>query len=309
MKILGTVESADLYISISALFIAITALIYTVKTYILKSGLKIRCGLSTCSTIDCNDKYISSITLENIKDRATVIFKIYLRLDSNVYVEIEDFSDKPLILKPFEVYYKEYDPLLFYSSGTQLVKIDHLLVNRKIKRDIILSTTQGKYKVKANISGWDAITTSLKNYYTLAIKPYRLEYKNKSYGSNIRYLIDLKYDDGNERVIPVNKNKEYRVFKKVDFTDIALRSKDDLKKFMLKKKREGKFSFSKIKIIDFAEAFEQSKGSQKTDPYIAETCGYFRYKVIGKIVTIIEDLKLKRKNKLTQKKNKMTKVT
>jgi hypothetical protein len=294
-------DSIYLLISGGALIISIVALIYTVKTFILKSGLKIRCNLTTCSTVDCNDIFISSITLENIKDRATVIFKIYLRLARNVYIEIEDFSSKPLILKPFEVYYKEYDPILFYSSGDNFVKIDHLIDNKKIKRNIVLSTTDGEYKIRTYISYWDAIYTSLKNFYTIAALPQRLDYKNKSYGSNIKYLIDLKYNDREEQVIPINKIKE-KVFVNVDFTDTSLKSSVNLRRFMLKQKRDGKLSFTDIKVIDYEGAIEKKKEFYKKDPYIAETCGYFMYTVIGKIVTLIEDFKLKRKNKQIQKK-------
>jgi hypothetical protein len=296
-------NSANLWLSLGAFIISIVALIYTVKTFILKSGLKIRCSLSICSTVDCDNKFISSITLENIKDRATVIFKIYLRLARNVYIEIEDFSSKPLILKPFEVYYKEYDPILFYSAGDKYVKIDHLIDNKKIKRNIVLSTTDGEYKIRTYIALWDAIYTSLRNYYTIAALPQRLEYKNKSYGSKIKYLIDLKYSNGEEQVVPIHKNKK-KVFVNVNFTDTSLKSSENLRKFMLKQKRDGKLSFTEIKVIDYEEAIEKKKEFYKKDPYKAETCGYFTYSVIGKIVTQIENFKLKRKNKKIQKQNK-----
>ncbi len=304
LKTLLTNVDINIFLSLGAFIISIIALVYTVKTFILKSGLKIRCSLTTCSSIDCDDKYISSITLENIKDRSTVIFKIYLRFKHNVYIEIEDFSEKPLILKPFEVYFKEYDPVLFYSSGTQFVKVDHLLNNQKIQRSIILSTTNGKYKVRTYISGFDAISTSLRNFYTLAVTPRRLEYNNKAYGPRIRYLIDLKYDNGERNIIPVHKSKEYhKVFKNIDFTMTALQSKENLEKFMLKQKRLGKFKFSEIKVIDYEQAVGESKEVYKTEPYVAETCGYFEYSIVGKIVTKIEDYKLWKKNRENRRKN------
>src|SRR5439155_13648994 len=42
--------------------------------------------------------------LENLKDRAVVIFKIYMKFGNNVFIEIDDFANNPLILKPFEVF-------------------------------------------------------------------------------------------------------------------------------------------------------------------------------------------------------------
>jgi hypothetical protein len=79
--------------SIVALLVSITALIYTVKTYILKSGAHVRGLFSIHSSISCEDKYVGRIALENMKDRATVIFKIYLLVGKNYYIELEDFEE------------------------------------------------------------------------------------------------------------------------------------------------------------------------------------------------------------------------
>lgn len=92
---------STLMISIVALIISIIALYYTIKAFMLKRGHNIRCDISTCSTVECDDDYVSSITLENIKDRATVIFSIYLKLGRSNYILLEDFEKEPLILKPF----------------------------------------------------------------------------------------------------------------------------------------------------------------------------------------------------------------
>lgn len=100
------------------------------------------------STIETKENYISSITLENLKDKATIIFEIYLRLGYNNFLLIEEFNDAPLILKPFEVYFKEYDPVLFYT-----INMDKMVINENLhnpNRKVILFTNEGKYIVKAN---------------------------------------------------------------------------------------------------------------------------------------------------------------
>lgn len=97
--------------SIVALIVSVIALIYTVRTYLLKSGSSVRGSYGTCSSVSCEDKYVSSVTLENLKDRSTVIFSIYLKIGHNYFLEIENFESSPLILKPFEVYRKEYDAI------------------------------------------------------------------------------------------------------------------------------------------------------------------------------------------------------
>lgn len=117
--------------SIVALLVSVTALIYTVKTYLLKSGSQIRGRHSVTSTVYCDDKYVISIYLENMKDRATVIFKIYLLVGRNNYVEIEDFEDTPLIFQPFEVYSKTYDPIYFYAFNINRIKLNDLWSSKK----------------------------------------------------------------------------------------------------------------------------------------------------------------------------------
>lgn len=176
-----SLDRMGLLSSLSALLISIIALIYTVKAYLLKAGHHLRCDIGTCSSIECNDHYVSSITLENIKDRATVIFKIYLRLGRNYYLLLEDFSNNPLILRPFEVYHKEYDPILFYSVNNRVINLDAVF-NYK-KRKVILSTTDGKYVVNANTKRWDIIPKFFRNLMTAIIDPIRTGYKGKKLNS------------------------------------------------------------------------------------------------------------------------------
>ncbi len=117
-----------------ALIISIVALVYTIMAYFLKSGHSIRGNFSTASSIECDDKYVSSLTLENLKDRATVIFKIYLKIGNNYFLELEDNSDKPIIIGPFEVYQKNYEPIVYYSINTDRIKLDNLIDNPKVKK-------------------------------------------------------------------------------------------------------------------------------------------------------------------------------
>lgn len=79
------------WFSISALFISTVALLFSAKTYRRKSGVFVRGNFSIASNRDCNDKYVASVILENLKDRAVTVFAIYLRIGYNYYIEIEDF--------------------------------------------------------------------------------------------------------------------------------------------------------------------------------------------------------------------------
>lgn len=166
--------------ALTALVVSIIALIYTAKTYLLKHGLDIRGFFSICSDIYCEDKYVGGLVIENMKDRSTAIFKIYLLLGHNYYLEIEDFEDAPLILKPFETHSKQYDPVDFYSASTMRIDLNKLWDSRKYK--IILSTSDGKYVIKKRINKWDPTSDLFKNHMTAIVLPMRSVYKNKSYG-------------------------------------------------------------------------------------------------------------------------------
>ena len=89
-------DDPSFLISLAALTISAIALQYTVRTFWLKAGDKVRFNYSMASTIEAEDNYISSITLENLKDKALVIFEIHLKLGNGLYLELEKYEDAPL---------------------------------------------------------------------------------------------------------------------------------------------------------------------------------------------------------------------
>lgn len=298
----------NLFSSLSALLISIIALVYTIRAFLLKSGQKIRCDVSTCSSMECHDNYIASITLENIKDKSSVIFKIYMKYGRNNYLLIEDFSDSPLILRPFEVYHKEYDPILFYSCGTRTIKLDKVFDNKKVKKSIVLSTTNGMYKVKTNTKRWDPIISFFKNYYTALIDHQRLPYKGKGYGSRVKFLLILKFKSDSEKVIELHDGDDkLKLFVKFQLTQKSLRSKEELELFIKEQHKIGNLNFEEIEIIDFQKHVNEIKSRYETEPISVESYGFFRYNILGRILTIMENRKMKKKNQKQNKKVKKTK--
>lgn len=289
-------ELGSLFISFSALIVSIIALVYTIEAFLLKSGHKIRGSISIGSSIECEDHYVFDLTLENIKDKATVIFEIYLKIGQNIYLELESFEESPLILGAFEVYHKEFDPILFYSVNLKHIKIDEVLSNSKIRKKIILSTTSGKYEVTAHIKHWSPTSQYFRNYYTAIIHPQRIEYKGKNYGYNIKYLVDLKYD-GNETVIAIHKDLERNRIKKPRLTSEALHSKTSLETFFRNEKKAGNVLFDEIKVLDFAEAIRDKKEIYEEKGLKAEVYGFFQYKIVGRIHSIWMNYSLWRKNR------------
>ena len=290
-----------LVISLVALVISIIALYYTIVTFLLKSGHKIRCDITTASTVDCKDLFISDIILENLKDRATVIFSIYLKLGRGNYILLEKFENEPLILRPFEVYQKSYAPIIMYSSSLKRIKIDKLLSDIKLKHKILLSTTDGKYIVKTNTKKWVPTSLFFANYTTAIVDPIRLSYKDKHYGENIKYLVDLKREE-KDLVIPLRKNDyKVKVFNDFSLTKDCLTSKEKLESFLNLQKRQNHISFDELKIIDFEEAILKRFEDYDKRIIELENRSFFNYNIMGRVYTYLENKKLREINRKNKK--------
>jgi hypothetical protein len=229
----NTISSVN---SIVALIVSIIALVYTARAYWLKSGTDIRGLFTICSSIHCEDNYVQSITLENLKDRAVVVFKVYLKVGHNYFVEIDDFEEAPLILKPFEAFRKEYGPIDLYSVSSRRILINDLLDRKRVKRQLVLSTSDGRYNVKSHINHWDPIIDFFKNYMTAVIRPMRSTFKGKSYGGNAKYIVEFKIEPGKEEVVAIYpRDHEIKRFKDFRLTKESLDSKDSLEEFLYDK--------------------------------------------------------------------------
>jgi len=282
-----------------ALVVSIIALVYTSKAYLLKSGAYIRGSYSICSDISCDDKYIRNINLENLKDRALVIFKIYLQIGHNHFLEIENFEDNPLILKPFEIFYKEYEPIDLYSIGMGRILLNDLLDDKTVKQRIVLSTSEGKYIVKDFINYWDPIGLFFQNYATAIIRPLRSTYKGKSYGSNAKYIIEFKIENGNDEIVPIYpRDYELRKFKHFSLTKESLESKETLEEYLYEKVIEGKLKCTDVTVYDIdnwrKEIYEDENKKVITTKY----ANWFEYYVVARIESRISDYRLKKQNRV-----------
>ncbi|OQP49385.1 hypothetical protein A4H97_29060 [Niastella yeongjuensis] len=288
-----------LLLALVALIISIIALLYTIKAFALKAGYYLRCSYSTCSSMECDDSYISSLTLENLKDRAAVIFEIYIKLGNNNYLLLEDFKDSPLILKPFEVYHKEYDPILFYSTSLNIIKLNDLFNNRQLKTQVIVSTTDGKYKVNARTDRWRPEILFFKNYLTTIVHPVRLKYENSSYGSNVRYLVHFKYRNNEDQIVAIHEEDEQtKKFTKFNLTKESIASKEQLTALLSTQKANGNINCESFEVIDFNNRAKEIISEFATTPLKGKAYNYFYYTFIGRLFTFLENRRLKKNNKL-----------
>jgi hypothetical protein len=289
--------------SLVALIVSFIALIYTVKTYLLKSGAYIRGLYSICSSISCEDKYIHYVKLENLKDRAVVIFKIYLQVGHNYFIEIDDFENNPLILRPFEIFAKEYDPIDLYSFGMGKILLNDLLEDKSAKQRIVLSTSEGKYVVKDFINYWDTIGLFFQNYSTAIIRPLRSTYKGKSYGSNAKFIAEFKMENGTEEVVPIySRDYESRKFRQFSLTRESFESKETLEEYLYEKVIEGKLKCADVIVYDMDNWRNEIYEDENKRVITAKYENWFSYYVVARIESRISHYRLKKQNRSLKQK-------
>lgn len=289
--ILGTV------LSLVGLYLAYRGLV-------LKTGrMKIHGGYTECSSIACDDKYISSVILENVRDRAVTIFAIYLKFGHDLYLEIDDFEDSPLVLGAFESFRKEYGPIEFYSAGMRRILINDLFANKSVKKRLVLSTSDGKYTVRRQIPIWNPVTEFFGNYMTGIAHPIRSTYKGKAYGSSTIYLVELDQEGGASQVLPIYpRDYEVRRFRRFRLTRESLESKAALESFLNEQKKAGNLPVSSFAVHDLqALRDERFKEEETKEPIRARSDGFFTYFVLGWIYTRFSRWVLRRKNKRAAK--------
>ena len=273
------------------------ALLFGYLRYSTKAGIRIYGSFSTCSSIACNDVYVASVTLENQKDRAITIFAIYLRIGYNYYVEVDNFESSPMILKAYETFKKEYDPIDFYSVSMKRILLNKMFQDKKVPKQLILSTSRGKYAVPKRFRYWNPAHDFFKNHTIATIHPARSTYKGQSYGSNVLYLIEAILEDGTEQIFPVHsRDDEIRRFKNFLFTKESLLSKSSLEAFLKQQQDEGNLVVKSVVVHDLVEWRNRVYDENTIE---IEGRGYSRFHVfvMGWIYTRISSWSLRRKNK------------
>jgi hypothetical protein len=246
------------------------------------------------SSVYCDDPYLSSLVIENLKDRAITIFEIYLKVGSNCYIQIEDFDPKLLVLRAYETYQKEYGPIEFYSVNMKRVGLSELLSGRTAKKRLVLSTSGGKYVEPSDIRRWSPVYTYFRNYLTWDVRPVRSTYKGKHIGGNIDFVVDFQHEDGGEEVVPLQaRDWELKTFKNFQLSKEALMSKDALEAFLKQQIETGKLTCKKVTVVDMKEWRGRAHGDYAGEIIQAKLYSRFQYYVLGRLATIRSERKLR----------------
>jgi len=273
------------------------------KRYALKSGIRFRGSFTPTSSIYCEDRYVSRVAIENVKDRAATIYAIYLKIGPNVYLTIEDFGDEPLVLGGFETYQKDFDPVDFYTEGTRRIELKVLFENKQLTKRIVLSTSEGKYVVRKWIRRWDPIVDFFKNYATAIVYPMRMTYKGRAYGSNALYVVELQLDDGTEQVMPVYaRDYEIRRFRSFALTKESLESKAALENLLNQEREAGNLPVHSLEVRDLREMRVDSYEDDFKETVDAPKTSWLAYHLLGPVLTRIHNWKLRMENKRRRRK-------
>lgn len=276
--------------------IALLGLILAIKNYRRKSGLHIRGNFGIASSTECNDKYVSNIIIENLKDRGVTIFAVYLRIGHNYYIELENFDEKPLILKAYETYKKEFGPIQFYGFNARRFDLNKILDDSRVKKRLILSTADGRYLVPKPIHAWSPVGDFFKNHMTAIIRPIVLTHKGEYIGENIKYILEITGDDKQEQVILIPTDEfRFNRFKNFRLTEDSLETKESLEAFLHEQMTLGKLLCNRLSIYETTE-WHKRAGEFYKERIEAAYYGKFRYYVMGRFSTWLADREMKKQN-------------
>lgn len=271
------------------------------RRFLLKEGIKIRGAWTLKSSNECEDKFISSVILENVKDRAVTIYSIYMKIGYNYYMEVHNFEDTPMTLKGFETFQLNCGPLENYSVNLRKVRLNDLLSNRRVKKTIVLSTTQGRYVVRKRLKAWNPVTLYFSNHYTGIINPHRSTYKGKNYGGNVVYFINIHSDDGTDHVIPIYRSDyDVRIFKGFILPKSSLESRDALERYLTHVLKKGLFHVKTFEVHSASELKKEGADIFSEGPvHELHPLGWFQYYIYGRFHTWRSEKRMADKNRKT----------
>jgi len=257
-------QDLNLALMLLSIIIATIAGIITYLTYKLKIGQKAKA--SCVITYSKDLPYISSVIIENLKDKDLVIHDIYVKFGPNIYVDLldKDFSDKyNIVVPPLGVKEIKFGPVFMYNVNTHRVAVESLFKITKFK--IVLSTSHGKLTCNDWGKGWSAISESLNNYHVIVVRPNRIYstssvyFKNNyetpaidysSYSDEVQYVVKLTTKDGEQMFCNIyNSNKKIKLFENLTFSEDVLKDEVSIRKYLNKAKEKKLVNFSKIEEI------------------------------------------------------------
>lgn len=280
-----------------AITVSLTALLVTFLNFRRKSSVSLRGGYTLASSVDCDEQYVSAVVLENMKDRAVTIYGIYLLVGHNYLIEIDEFDESPLILRPFETLKRSYGPIEFYGVSLRRLNMSRIMEGPDIRRRLVLSTSEGRYAIRSYPRRWSPVLDHFRNHAFALVKPIRSTYKQKDIGGNVRFVVDVVLSDNKSEVIMLrSEDHQYRRFRGFRFSPESLESADAMRSFLAARQEDGALICKSFQVFDVKEWRDREREHYSGSPIDAEYIGFFSYFVLCRIATIRSDWRLRREN-------------
>jgi hypothetical protein len=286
--------------------VAVIATVFAAAQHNLKTSTKISATSGSGSSAYYRDEYVTSVVLENHRDKAEAIFGIYLRLGRNLYITLEDFQETPLILPPFEIVQRNYQPISGYGCNGYSVDINKVLGNsKKWPKRIVLATSRGKYITKKWKKGWNPIVDSLLNNNIVTLETYSAEYQPlngemRTVPSNALYIVRYKNDDGERQQSIVCSGKSaWLNDKRFAITPGCLKDKDSLLFHLqstssLDGKGVDRSSFEIIMVSEIPEVKRYKEHYTERASFLPSNSIIMN--IVGRAFAFIDQLRLDRNN-------------
>ena len=287
--------------TVVAIVVSLLALNVSILNYRRKSSIKLRGGFSWGSRRECDDQHVTSVVIENLKDRAVTIYAIYARIGHNFYIEVDSFDDgaQPLVLKPFETFRKDYGAILEYTINLQRWDLSDVFDDKRARKQLVLSTGNGKYVVRQRQKHWRPVIDSFSNAYMSVVRTDRAEYKGQQVGGRVAYVVELKFQDGEDQVIQLCRHDyEFSVFRAFALTPACLATVDALSSFLQQQIDAGKLVCKSYKVIDVSAWRARRQFGPPMPAVRAGYVGFWRFHLAGRIIAWHQDRKMKRSNRL-----------
>lgn len=271
-----------LLVSSTALVISTTAATIAWLNFRRKSSLNLR-GVHTIKfSNECDDAYVSSIAIENLKDRAVSIYAVYLRISRGYYLLIEDFRDSPQILRAYETLTKSYEPIEYYVSHGYRTAIQAVLNKRIHKHRLVVSTSEGKYVVKEPPKTWTPTNDFFRNGLTTTVVAHRGMYEGKVIGGNTKYIVKLTAAGDKTQTLLIHRlDYKLQPFEDIRLTEASLRSADALTALFQAHIAAGRLAAESVEVLDLDELRRERRTLLSNEVFEAKPIGWFKYHVIG----------------------------
>ncbi len=236
--------------------------------------------------------------LENLKDRSLVVFGVYLRLDHGLYLCLEEFEKEPLIVAPFEVVRRMYDPIDGYSFSTRRFDLDEFFDHREKPKKIVLSTTDGMVDVRSDLYVNKPIYQWFKNHNILTLNIDRTNVRGKAYGGATKYVVFLLKEDELIEVIKLyGDDQKYLWFRELGGEAKDLKNADSVRVLFEKIVAEKNSKASHVEVVDYQKVIEKRYEPFDRERRKVGKRSWLRVHVFGRMLTFLHSWKLKRKNR------------